>query len=456
MNNNSIYNRLILRLIIPMILINILIFALVYLLFGQKVNTFFDHNLLAAAKSIKEKTLVEYDKLIVNLPYFSIDMLENNNKGHAFYSVQNEDGKIIAGFKNIPDPLNKEKEIQFYYANYYDKEVRVIYLKTQILQKDSIYNATIKLAVTLDNREEVLREILLLVIFISLIIIITATVISKWGVKNALSPLYSLQKTLQSRDAHDLNPIHAKVPNEVQIMIDGINALLQRIKGNISYMERFNADVSHQLRTPLAELKAFVQLNDKKVDKNYYKKIKLIDSMVHTVNQLLFYAKTNPGAFNKEHFRTVNLVSLCQDIFEKIVPTIYDNNFEFEFIYSRKEININCDVILIEALVSNVINNSLKYAKNALGEDLITFEIKESKDCVYLIMKDKGEGIEEIHHKNVFERFVRLDCNTQGTGLGLNIVAQIVELHKAKVSLENTENEFCVIIEFKKEELFNT
>ena len=138
------------------------------------------------------------------------------------------------------------------------------------------------------------------------------------------------------------------------------------------------------------------------------------------------------------------------------MPTIYDNNFEFEFIYSRKEININCDVILIEALVSNVINNSLKYAKNSLGEDLITFEIKESKDCVYLIMKDKGEGIEEIHHKNVFERFVRLDCNTQGTGLGLNIVAQIVELHKAQVSLENTENEFCVIIEFKKEELFNT
>ena len=134
MNNNSIYNRLILRLIIPMILINILIFALVYLLFGQKVNTFFDHNLLAAAKSIKEKTLVEYDKLIVNLPYFSIDMLDNNNKGHAFYSVQNEDGKIIDGFKNIPDPLNKEKEIQFYYANYYEKEVRFIYLKTQILQ----------------------------------------------------------------------------------------------------------------------------------------------------------------------------------------------------------------------------------------------------------------------------------------------------------------------------------
>jgi len=449
MKSNSIQSRLILRLIIPMILFNLVIFAFVFLLFDKKINDFFDQTLLASAKSIEDKVLVEYGTLIVNLPYFTIDMLENTSKGHVFYSVENEKGEIIAGFDNIPEPKNKNLSVQFYNSTFFDHPVRIIYLQRDILKEDGIYSTKIKIAASLNNRESILREILVILISISIVIILTAIVVSSLGLRNALSPLYYLQKKLRQRDVNDLKAIQAYVPIEVQTLIDSINNLFIRIKGNISYIETFNADVSHQLRTPLAELKAFVQLNDKKIDVNYYKKMGLIDNMAHTINQLLFYAKTNPNSFNTEHFEVVNIVELCKTIFEKLVPTIYDNDFEFEFICEYDYLSIKCDVILIEALISNLINNSIKYSPSNDKKGLISIEIVKLHEKIRLIVADQGKGIERIHHENVFKRFVRLDCDKQGTGLGLNIVAQIVHLHKAEIFLKNKADSFQVIVDFK-------
>ncbi len=375
-------------------------------------------------------------------------MLENTSKGHVFYSIENEKGKIIAGFNDIPNPKDENIHTQFYNAKYYNHDVRIIYLKTNILKKDNIYTTKIKIAASLNNRESILNDILLVLIIISLVIFLTAIIISSLGLKNALSPLYYLQEKLKQRDMNDLKPIQAYVPKEVQTLIDSINNLFIRIKANVSYIEQFNADISHQLRTPLAELKAFVQLNDKKIDRNYYKKLYLIDNMAHTINQLLFYAKTNPNSFNTEHFDIVNLNNLCKKIFEKLVPIIYDKDFEFEFIYDKEELFIKCDIILIEALISNLINNSIKYSTVNGKKGLITVEIKKVNNKVRLIVKDQGKGIDKIHHENVFKRFVRLDCDKQGTGLGLNIVAQIVHLHNALITLKNEEDEFLVIVDF--------
>jgi len=452
MKSTSIQSRLILRLIIPMIIFNLVVFGFVYLLFDKKINDFFDQTLLASAKSIQEKILVEYSTLIVNLPYFTIDMLENTNKGHVLYSVENEKGEIIAGFDDIPEPANSNVDIQFYNSSYFEHPVRVVYIKANIYKEDGIYPTRIKIAASLNNREEILGEILTILIVISIVIILIAIVVSSLGLKNALSPLYYLQKKLRSRDVNDLKPIQAYVPKEVQTLIDSINNLFIRIKGNISYIETFNADVSHQLRTPLAELKAFVQLNDKKLDINYYKKLGLIDNMAHTINQLLFYAKTNPNAFNAEHFAIVNLEQTCKNIFEKLVPVIYDNDFEFEFICEHHHLYINCDIILIEALISNLVNNSIKYSGTPQKKGLISIELKRHGEYVRLSVIDQGKGIDQVHHKNVFKRFVRLDCDKQGTGLGLNIVAQIADLHKANISLNNTKESFEVIVDFKSQE----
>jgi len=145
----------------------------------------------------------------------------------------------------------------------------------------------------------------------------------------------------------------------------------------------------------------------------------------------------------------VNIVDLCKTIFEKLVPTIYDNDFEFEFICDYDNLSIKCDVILIEALISNLVNNSIKYSGVNGEKGLISIKIIKLHEKIRLIVTDQGSGIDKIHHENVFKRFVRLDCDKQGTGLGLNIVAQIVHLHKAEIFLKNNANSFQVLIDFK-------
>ena len=145
MKSNSIQSRLILRLIIPMILFNLVIFAFVFLLFDRKINDFFDQTLLASAKSIEDKVLVEYGTLIVNIPYFTIDMLENTSKGHVFYSVENEKGEIVAGFDDIPNPKNENLNVDFSFENKEDKDFE------DINHKKSLKEVTFLLCILIEK-----------------------------------------------------------------------------------------------------------------------------------------------------------------------------------------------------------------------------------------------------------------------------------------------------------------
>ncbi len=437
----SIRSRLLIWLTLPLIIFTIAMFVYKYFETNKKVNAFFDNTLYATGKSIENSIGIEYGLLIVDLPYFAIDLLSSDGEGYVFYSVidVNRD-KLLVGYKGLAkrEFLGKEEKV-FYNTVYAGAQLRAVSFKTSLASAGKTYNAIITIAESTENRSFVINDILSS-IFILMTAVVGFTIITSLiAVSKGLSPLNYLQNLIKKRDSRDLKPVSFDAPKEVEVMVNSINLLLQRSRDNIEYIEQFNSDVSHQLRTPIAELKMKLELAFEKDDKDYISLTALVNSMAHITEQLLLYAKTNPNTLNLNRFEKLNLSHLCKEYALKTAPRVYEKGFEFAYESLDEEIFINADFIMIESMLDNIINNSLYYAvdeeNNPMGT--ITVSLERHNNTIWLNVKDEGNGLEKKDLKNIFNRFYRVDSLKTGSGLGLSIVKQIAQLHNATVEASN-------------------
>ncbi len=437
----SIRSRLIIWLTLPLIIFTIAMFVYKYFEINTKVNAFFDNTLYATGKSIEDSIGIEYGLLTVELPYFAIDLLSSDGEGYVFYSVidVNRD-KLLVGYKDlfIKDVLGNKEKV-FYDTVYAGAQLRAVSFKTSLSSAGKTYNTIITIAESTENRSFVINDILSSIFILMTAVVGFTIIISLIAVAKGLAPLYYLQNLIKKRDSRDLKPVSFDAPKEVEVMVNSINLLLQRSRDNIEYIEQFNSDVSHQLRTPIAELKMKLELAFEKDDKEYISLVGLVNSMAHITEQLLLYAKTNPNTLNLNRFERVNLSQLCKEYALKTAPKVYEKGFEFAYESQDEELFINADVIMIESMLDNIINNSLYYAvdekNNPLGT--ITVSLERHNNTIWLNVKDEGHGLDKKDLENIFNRFYRVDSLKSGSGLGLSIVKQIAQLHNASVQASN-------------------
>lgn len=166
--------------------------------------------------------------------------------------------------------------------------------------------------------------------------------------------------------------------------------------------------------------------------------LECIETMVHTTEQLLLHAHTNPDAYDRVRFKPFNITALCKKVASHKAPILYNNGFDIIFEAKNDLWIIGSDVV-IESLLNNLIDNAQKYAKNdtATQENKITLSLQEDEETFTMSIIDNGPGIPEKYLEKIFDRFFRLDTKKKGTGLGLNIVKQIVELHNGSINLSN-------------------
>ncbi|WP_024953728.1 sensor histidine kinase [Sulfurospirillum arcachonense] len=438
MKIKSIHSRLLTWLTIPLGLVSFLAFLIIFFLLSRNVNQHFDNALLVAEKGMEERLYVKDGVLRFALPHFGIDIQTSGGEGSVFFSVEDGNKRRLVGHEDIPKP-HTTKERMFYNTMYADQEVRALYVKYEMYRNTKVYNATIIVAETLEERRALINEILLITIGITFLIVFIAIIASIFAVKKGIEPLVNLQYFIKQRDIHDLTPIEEEVPQEVDSLIKSINNLFIKLKNSFLHVENFNADVSHQLRTPLCELKVLIEtdkLLKSSPNKNQY--LNIIDGMAHTTQQLLLAAKTNPDAFDRDWFKPLNLSELCQKVAKEKVPFIHENGFEFAYEVSEN-IWINGGPIVLQELLSNLIDNAIKYAidedKKPIGT--ITLSLLQKDDAIILSVEDEGYGIPNEYLLNIYDRFFRLDTRKEGSGLGLGIVKQIAELHRALVKIEN-------------------
>lgn len=447
----SINSRLTTWLTIPLLILTTIVFVYFYIFSIKKVTKFFDNRLLSSAKSIERSLGIEDGELFVDIPNFSLELLSTNDKGLIYYSVIDDKKNLLIGYNLLFNGNLIDEDIPlFYYTNYDGSKLRTVSYKTTLYSSGKAYNAYITLGETTEERNENINQILILLSTIMGIVIFFSITITLFAVRQGLKPLKDLKKIIKKRDDKDLDSLIFDAPKEIEDVVKSINILLERSRNTIEYIEQFNSDISHQLRTPLAEMKMQLETLYEKKDKNFITLNSILNNMMHITEQLLLYAKTNPNTINSKRFKKESINQICKNYSLKVAPRVYKKGFEFAFENMDEEFFINCDSIMIESMLDNIINNALHYAVDENGNPMgtITLSLKRYNNTIWLTVKDEGKGVEKEFLDNIFERYFRVDSGKKGTGLGLSIVKQIASLHDAKVSAIN-ENGLKISIIFK-------
>ncbi len=267
-----------------------------------------------------------------------------------------------------------------------------------------------------------------------------------------LDSLDRVAQEVANRAPTHLEPVNLQeVPEEIKPVIDELNKLFFRLQEGFEREKRFAADAAHELRTPLAALKAQVQvaLNTNDIDEKNLALHKLIASVnrsTHIVQQLLTMSKLVPEAsITNDMVDDINLIKTTREVLAMLAPSAIEKHIELDFEHDPKELpRIYANSTAIGILIRNLVDNAIRYCKE--GGRVRVHVYQKDKELV-LRVQDNGPGIPAELQTRVFERFFRVLGNkATGSGLGLAIVRQICNLHHARIELDTPKEDTGLIV----------
>jgi len=242
---------------------------------------------------------------------------------------------------------------------------------------------------------------------------------------------------VSNRAPTHLEPVSQAVPEEIRPLIDELNHLFLRLQDGFEREKRFAADAAHELKTPLAAIKAQAQvaLNTANLDeknKALHKLISSVNRSTHIIQQLLTMSNLVPDNI-KEEQDTIEIARIARDTLAMLAPSAIDRQIELEFQQSEPMLCIKGNTTALSILFRNLVDNAIRYSPN---HTLVLVRIFTDDHHIIVEVCDQGPGIPEELHARVFERFFRIIGNkSTGSGLGLSIVQQICLIHRAKIEL---------------------
>jgi len=210
------------------------------------------------------------------------------------------------------------------------------------------------------------------------------------------------------------------------------------------FRKDFLANVSHELKTPLFAAQGFVHtlldgaVKDKNVRTRFLKKAaRSLDALDILVQDLLTLSQMEIGEI-KMHFEYFDIYKLVEEVAEQLDEPSIKRNITLKLEAKRGQFIVYADYVRIQQVLSNLVQNGIKYNKE--GGSVIV-QLHEFKNWVSVDVTDNGDGIPEEHLDKIFERFYRVDKSRSrkwgGTGLGLSIVKHVLEGHHTKIKVNS-------------------
>jgi two-component system sensor histidine kinase TctE len=214
----------------------------------------------------------------------------------------------------------------------------------------------------------------------------------------------------------------------------------------VAKQQRFIADASHQLKTPLAGLKTQAELalreqDPTKITHALHQINQASGNLSHLISQLLALTKAEPDGASFIPTQTLDLYVLAQAVTADWLTKAFVKNIDLGFDSDAKTALIQGNEVLLRELMNNLIDNAILYTPAGgkitvgLKHESVESANKQTESILFYV-QDNGIGLSEEHQARVFERFFRvLGTQQSGCGLGLTIVQEIAERHQATASL---------------------
>jgi len=259
-------------------------------------------------------------------------------------------------------------------------------------------------------------------------------VLSFWAISWIIRPLNQLQKRLETRSADNLSPLPLNSEiREVVAVTNALNQLFSRLSHTIQQERLFTADAAHELRTPLAGVRLHLEIMQKNGVTGSESLVGRIDQLMHTIEQLLMLSRAGQN-FAKGEYQQVDLVSnVIAPLKEELCEMLEDRQQKL-IVRLPAQATIQGDAVLLRLMVRNLVENAYRYGPE--GSD-ITLTVAAQDHGFLIQIDDEGPGIDETKACELTQAFKRMDQRYGGSGLGLNIVIRITQLHHGTLTLLN-------------------
>ncbi|SFN56151.1 sensor histidine kinase [Xenorhabdus japonica] len=447
----SLFHQLLLFFGLPLLLLGCASVYSQYISVSNAAMLAYDRTLLASARTVAERLTVRNQNLIVDVPYVVLDNFERNTNERLYYQVISPEGETISGYDDLPRiPQNIQRSslytalAYFYDAEYQGHPIRVVGLYQPINEDGIMGMALIVVAETVISRQYMARQLLLSSLVNQGTVVLLTLLLAYILLKLLLKPLQKLSGIMVLRSANDLTPLPNILPwSELSPLLQSINRYIERLKLMVGRQERFSADASHQLRTPLAVLKMQVAVarGDQEQRDSILTAIdKSLDNMILLTNRLLRLSQLK--VHEKEaiqNYQTVNIVALLQQACFSRLQQAESKNIDLGY-EGEDALWIRGDPLLLAEMCANLLDNAIKYTPQ-MGVVTGRVGIMPDKKQACFEIDDSGPGIaqEDIHQSLM--AFNRLDnaAGLEGAGLGLTIVKEISLYHDATLQLLPSE-----------------
>lgn len=412
-------------------------------------TTAYDRTLLASAKTIGEQLDVEgYDdaaSLRAIVPYSALEAFEADNQSRMYYRVSALDGRMVSGFEELPFWRGKLPNrppyaalVDFYDAEFREMPVRVAVLLQPVASGNGRGMAVVQVAETLELRETLARKLLVDTLWRQLVLMGVIAAVTVVVVQRATRPVRALGEAIQARAADDLSPIDAPdAPRELRPLIDATTQVMGRLRRLLDHQKRFVRDSAHQLRTPLAVLKAQVQSarrSDVPPDQALGEISETVERATALANQMLSLAKVEQLRQQPESI-TLDLAEAVRAVALDLSPLVADKALDFELSTGPAPVPVRAHLWMLQELTRNLLHNAIKHSP---CEAMLTVRVGAEGDEALLRISDQGRGISEELRQRLFAPFAAGDV-ASGSGLGLAICHEIVLALGGSIALRNRE-----------------
>lgn len=356
---------------------------------------------------------------------------QSGNFGKLEFPYKDEIQKILSGADSSYTTLGK--------TNIPNPEADQYRLITFPLDNDKAPQLFLQIAVPMTTFETQLESLSRIISIGLPALLILSIVLGLYFSSRALRPV---QELIRNTNKVGINNLSDRVPlpqarDEIRTLAETQNLMLDRIEKSFQSQERFVADASHQLLTPLTILRGEVEIRLKSDTQNsdfLRGLLQEIDNLSKIVQDMLLLARIDAGG-DRSMFRDIDISEVLLEVIERVQKIIKEKKlhlkFDIEGVPEKKTVFAEPDLVF--NMLFNIIENAAKYSTE--GQSLYVRLTYTSENTI-LDIADNGVGIPDDKIATIFDRFSRLNPSgkTKGFGLGLAIAKKIAEFHNFELS----------------------
>jgi len=405
--------------------------------FNLEGNLVGDTNMLDLDQNVFSRSDLIIEQAINNT---NINQTLNSN----ISTINNE----LDYYKEIKNTiLNKLENEPFVIESEIKKDFLVQTLDKVLIEEEKVGYILVseqsnEILVAVDERK---NFIIRTVLAVALVILIFSIFLNKY----ILKPISFLVKYTESIKTKSNQPINIDNffirRDEVGKLTQSIQEMTLDLQERTNRAETFSTDLAHEIRNPLASLKGASELLDKTIEKKDREKLlniinhdaERIERLITDYTQML----KDEASLSREKMLKVDLNLIIRNVIEDFKQDIESLNKKIDIKIINNEGKQNFFYILgienrIEQVVANLLDNAISFSQI---NSKILVEMNETKNDFLITFKDEGPGFSEKNIENIFKRFYSNRPKNFGehSGLGLNIVKNIIKLHKGKIKATN-------------------